>query len=72
MALDDVEVVVDVAEDLNFAIDLTADEVLVVAVYHLEGVESGCQAVEDLVDGATIVAPDPVYSLQVGEVKRRR
>ncbi|GFY91788.1 MAP kinase kinase 5 [Actinidia rufa] len=62
VALDDVGVV-DVAEDLNFAVDLSAYGVLVVAVYHLEGVESDRQAVEDLVDGATTAAPDSVHSL---------
>ena len=71
VALDDVGVV-DVAEDLDFAVDLAADGVLVVAVDHLEGVKSGRRAVEDLVDGATTAAPDPVHSLQVGEVERRR
>ena len=71
VALDDVGVV-DVAEDLDFAVDLAADGVLVVAVDHLEGVKSGRRAVEDLVDGATTAAPDTVHSLQVGEVERRR
>ncbi|GFY95874.1 MAP kinase kinase 5 [Actinidia rufa] len=70
VALDDVGVV-DVVDDLDFAVDLAADGVLVVAIYHLEGVESGHRAVEDLVDGATTATPDSVNSLQVGEVERR-
>ncbi|GFY88314.1 mitogen-activated protein kinase kinase 4 [Actinidia rufa] len=71
VALDDVGVV-NVAEDLDFVVDLAANGVLVVAVYHLEGVESGRRAVENLVDDATTATPDPGDSLQVGEVERRR
>ena len=56
VALDDVGVV-------DVAVDLAVDGVLVVAVYHLEGAASGCRAVEDLIDGATLATPDPVHSL---------
>ncbi|GFY83159.1 mitochondrial transcription termination factor family protein [Actinidia rufa] len=49
--------VVDIAEDLDFGVDLEADRVLVVAVYHIEGVESGRRAVEDLVDRCNLSLP---------------
>lgn len=51
VTLDDVWVV-DVAEDLDFTADLTADGVFVVAVDDFEGEDFARWAVEDFVDGA--------------------
>lgn len=59
--------VIDVAEDLDLAVDLAADGLLVVAVDHLQGVDAVARSVDDLVDGAAASAADAVEAFELGE-----
>lgn len=67
VASDDVWIV-DVAENLDLAVDLEADGVFGVAVDDFQGVGFAGVAVEDFVDGAAASGPDSADSLQLGEV----
>lgn len=62
--------VVDAAENLDLAADLVPYRILmVVPIYHFQGIESPCGTVYRFVDGATAAVSYSIYSIQVREAE---
>ncbi|KAF7843162.1 Glucose-methanol-choline oxidoreductase, C-terminal [Senna tora] len=66
VTLDDV-LIIHVAEDLDFAMDLSANGLLVMTVDNLERENPTCRSVDDFIHGAATSASDSVEPFELGE-----